>query len=130
MAICKLTVYTRVDGEENKIVRMGKIEEKEGEILLSYREENASVRLRVFGNRAEILREGDYSLFLPLIQGESTEGALGISGSKGGLPITTRRVEYAKTVADCKIFLDYELWFCEGSQKMQLEIIATEGKNK
>ncbi len=130
MAICKLTVYTRVDGEENKIVRMGKIEEKEGEIVLSYREENAQVRLRILGSRAEIFREGDYSLFLPLVEGQSTEGALGISGSKGGLPITTRRVEYVKNEGERKIFLDYELWFCEGSQKMQLEITTTEGKNK
>ncbi len=130
MAICKLTVSTRVDGEENKIVRMGKIEDSEGEIRISYREENAQVRLRILGRRAEILREGDYSLFLPLMQGESTEGTLGISGSKGGLPITTHRVEHSKKNEQTRISLDYELWFCEGSQKMQLEIIATEGKDK
>ncbi len=130
MAICKLTIDTRVDGEGSKIVRMGKIETQDGELCVRYREENAEVHLRIRGNRAEIRREGDYSLFLLLIEGESTEGALGISGSQGGLPVTTRRVECARKEGETRIFLDYELWFCEGSQKMQLEITATEGKNK
>ncbi len=130
MAICKLTVCTNADGVKNKIVRMGKIEEKEGRVRLSYREENAEVCLLVSGNRAEIRREGDYSLFLPLLEGATTQGGLGLGGSQGQVSVTCRRVECTRVEETTKISLKYALLFGEDSQKMQLEITATERKSK
>ncbi len=124
MAICRLTICTRVDERENKIVRMGKIEEKEGEVLLRYREEDAEICLFLKGKSAEIHREGDYSLFLPLIVGERSEGRLGFGGTQGRVEIHTCAVEYSFADNGGTLFLDYDLLFGDEAQKMQLEILV------
>ncbi len=124
MAICKLTIRTIADGTENKIVRMGKIEEDDKGVTLRYREENAEVFLRVFGKRAQVQREGDYSLLLPLAEGEKSVGALGLGGTEGEVEITTERVECTQGKEETKIALRYVLLFNGDPQKMQLEITA------
>ncbi len=124
MAVCKIIVCTTTDGVKNKIVRMGKIEECEDGIGLYYREENADVSLFITDKRAEIRREGEYTLHLPLREGECSKGGLGIGGSQGEVEISTHCVKLMRTAEKIDILLKYALLFGEEKQKMQLEITA------
>ncbi len=130
MAICKLTITTAVDGTENKIVRMGKIEKEEGGVRLRYREENAEIDLTLTEEGAEIRREGDYSLFLPLRQGKTTEGMLGLGGSQGRVVVAAHCVQYRYEQEKFEAILRYDLRFGEDKQEMQLQITATTREGK
>ncbi len=125
MAICKLVIASSVDGLESRFVRMGKLENAEGAIRLFYREENAEVCVTLQGGRATVRRQGDYSLFLSLTQGEKTEGSLSLGGAEGEVSVYTHRVEYSYKEEALTLLLEYELLFGEDGQSMRLDIEAT-----
>ncbi len=124
MSICKVTVLSKVDGQEQKIVRMGRLEERENQILLSYREENAAITLLLTGTEAKIDRVGDYALSLYLKEGETQYGKLEIGGNVGQIPVASEKIRYAKEKEGYKIELRYRLLFGEESQDMELCIYA------
>ncbi len=124
MSICKLTVTTTVDGRKTQTVRMGKMERTGEGATLSYREENARVALTLDGKAALVVREGDYALRLPLRQGETQEGVLGVGGSEGKILVRAYRVEYAIEEKGVLAKLHYALLFGEDAQDMRLEIRA------
>ncbi len=121
--ICKLTIRTTVDGQESKVVRMGKLTVEEEKILLFYREENAQVQLLLCGDKATVERKGDYELYLPLEKGDSV-GRLGLGGSTGELPLATHCVDYAYKGGKLTLSLVYDLGFGKEKQRMQLQITA------
>ncbi len=124
MPICKLTIETAVDGKETKIVRMGKIENSEAGIFLRYREENAEVELRIEQKTALVLRKGDYSMRLPLVEGRTSEGSLEIGGSAGTLAIRTKQIRAVRQCNKTEIILRYHLDFGQEIQDMRLRIQA------
>ena len=124
MQNCKITIISRTDGKETKTLRDGKIEISEGKILLAYAEENASTTMLLEGDGAKIRREGDYTLYLDLKNGETLEGTLGIGGSSGAILVKTRHVAYSVKQHSLLLNLQYELLFGEGTQTMSLRIRA------
>ncbi len=124
MEICKLTIVTSVDGGEEKIVRMGRIERLSDGVQLVYREESARVSLLLQKGTVTVRREGDYALTLFLKKGETTEGEMCIGGSVGNLPIQTYLLEYDLHDERVEIRLGYRLLFGDDSQDMQLQITA------
>ncbi len=122
MQICKLTIITTVDGRENKLVRMGKINITDEEILLFYKEEQAQVQIELKGKEAKVVRQGDYGLRLRLIPREVTEGYLLLGGSEGKILTRTHSVAYEKAQNGVDIELAYELLFGEEVQNMRLRI--------
>ncbi len=128
--ICKLKICTFTDGAKNEIVRMGKMEDNVGELRLRYQEDEAEIQLTLAQNRAILSREGDYSLFLPLIEGEKTEGALGLGSARGPVPVDTHLLQYAYERGKLEANLRYDLLFGEEKQAMQLKITATTREEK
>ncbi len=124
MRICKLTILSSVDGEESKSIRMGKMDISDGRIFLTYREENASVSLTLRHSEAIIDRQGDYSLCLRLIQGQRTNGSIGMGGSEGEVPTQTHEVAYTVEGNILTAKLDYALLFGEEKQEMRLCLTA------
>ncbi len=124
MPICKVTVLSKADGQEQKIVRMGRLEEKENGILLGYREENAEITLILTGEEATIERVGDYALSLALKEGETRLGKLEMGGNAGELPVATDKICYTKENGGYRIELRYRLLFGEEAQDMELCIYA------
>ncbi len=124
MKICKLWITTAVDGQESKLHRMGKLEIEEERVLLQYKEEGAQVALSVGNGCALVERQGDYTLRLPLLQGQSTVGCLGIGGSEGRIPVEADFIRYTRQADGVEIHLRYRLAFGEDAQEMRLHIQA------
>ncbi len=124
MAICKLVMESSVDGKASKIVRMGRLEKENKGLRLFYREENAEVTLFLQENNVRICRVGDYSLDLPLRQGEMSQGKLGLGGSEGKVEVQTYLATYTFHDGELNLSLHYDLLFGEEAQKMRLHINA------
>ena len=124
MEECKLTITTMVNGEESSILRTGKMQLTPFSAQLSYQEENAVIHLKVEKNSAWIEREGDYTLFLPLKQGEIRKGRLGIMGSEGDVEVFAHKVAYSIGRDSLLLSLQYDLLFGAEKQEMKLRILS------
>ena len=124
MKKCRVTITTVVDGQENTIVREGEMELSTLTTTLIYREENASTRIRLENERAEIERIGDYTMRLNLIRGEMTEGEIGLGGSSGAIQSLTHRIQYSVTEKSLLLSLRYDLIISGEVQKMQIRLTA------
>ena len=125
MQNCKLTIVTSVDDTENTVVRNGKIEAKESSVVLTYEEENALICMTFQKGLAFIDRQGDYTLRLPLEEGKTHEGVLGIGSAEGKVGITTHRVKYTLQGNLFKLSMRYDLIFTENEvQKTKLNLKA------
>lgn len=122
--VCKISITTTVDGEETQATRTGSLRISFSEILLSYGEENGEVTLNIQNDRAEITRSGDYSMFLPLIREQRTQGKIGVLGSEGGVEIDTKRLAYSTTDSSLMLSMHYDLIFGGEVQKMQIRLLA------
>lgn len=124
MKKCRVNITTVVDGQENSIVREGEMELSTLTTTLIYREENASTRIRLENERAEIERIGDYTMRLNLIRGEMTEGEIGLGGSSGVIQSFTHRIQYSVTEQSLLLSLRYDLIISGEVQKMQIRLTA------
>ncbi len=122
MRVCKLIVKTRVDGAEQKIVRMGKIESLDDGTRILYKEENATVQMTLRENEAILEREGEYSLRLPLTKGERTVGVLDFAGSAGDISVETYEIAFEQGENCLNATLRYALLFGEEKQDMLVKI--------
>lgn len=127
MQSCNLTITTETDGKESTIRRYGEMR-LSPTFKLCYREENASVTIRLTDEEALIVREGEYTLLLPLRPGEKTVGQLGVGGSEGNMEIFTRKVLYSVNNDSALLMLQYDLIFGAERQKMKLRIRARKNK--
>lgn len=125
MQKCRFTIISAVDGEKNTAIKQGSIDIFEGTVILRYEEEAAKVCITLQMGKAHVVRQGDYSLSLPLDQGKKTEGHLGLGAADGKIAIQTHTVKYVKEGIVFKLSLRYDLMFsAEERQKMQLNIRA------
>lgn len=122
--VCKISITTTVDGEETQATRTGSLRISFSEILLSYGEENGEVTLKIQNDRAEITRSGDYSMFLPLLREQRTQGKIGVLGSEGDVEIYTKRLAYSTTDSSLMLSMHYDLLFGKDVQKMQIRLLA------
>ena len=126
MQTCKFTITTAVDGEENTLIKQGSIDFSQEGVVLRYEDEGAKVCIRLQKGKADVLRQGDYSLSLPLEEGKTTDGRLGLGGADGTIAVQTYTVKYAKDGKVFKLALRYDLLFSrEERQRMQLNLRAT-----
>ena len=121
---CRVTITTSVDGQENTIARDGEMAISVNEAMLVYREENASTRIRLQGETAEIERIGDYTMRLGLKRGELTDGEIGLGGSSGQIQSFTHRVQYSATEYSLLLLMRYDLIISGEVQKMQIRLNA------
>lgn len=124
MKLCRFSITTTADGQENSFVKDGEMQLSTEEITLVYREENALVRMVLRGETATIQREGDYSLLLNLQRGMKTAGEIGIGGSCGEIEIITHRIQYATMENSLLLSLQYDLIISGEKQKMQLRLLG------
>ena len=122
--VCKISITTTVDGEETQATRPGSLRISFSEILLSYGEENGEVTLKIQNDRAEITRSGDYSMFLPLLREQRTQGKIGVLGSEADVEIYTKRLAYSTTDSSLMLSMHYDLLFGKDVQKMQIRLLA------
>lgn len=127
MEECRLSITTQANGEENGIIRKGKILLSPLSAQINYCEENAEVCLKLQNNRAIIERVGDYTLSLLLEEGKQTEGKIGIAGSMGNVGVYTHRVSYSSSKDSVLLSLHYDLLFGEEKQVMKLRLLARIG---
>lgn len=122
---CDLTLKSIVDGAENLFCVEGRLEDRAGKFKVCYREDPAIVHIIfVAQGEANIDREGDYTLRLPLKQGELTQGELGINGNTGNLGVRTQSIEYTFTEDGLSAQLRYDLLLGDDVQEMDLQIQA------
>ncbi|MBQ8659130.1 MAG: DUF1934 family protein [Clostridia bacterium] len=126
MQACDLTIVTIADGTEKSIRRNAEMELTPFSAVLRYREENAVVTVRIENGKVFLSRDGDYSLFLPLKEGEETTGTLGIGGSEGEIKIFSERVGFSIGQRSLLAVLKYTLDFGREKQKMQIRLNARE----
>ncbi len=124
MKTCRLTITTIADGEENSIVREGKMCLALSEAELFYREEGALVSVKLHDSMAEIIREGDYTLRLFLEEGKQTRGAIGIGGAEGEIQTFARRIAYSVSKDSLLLSLHYDLMISGETQEMKLRLLS------
>ena len=124
MKVCKVTISTKTDGQENTIVRDGEMDLSFSHVSIGYREENAIVSLRLQGENAEIERKGDYALQLILKRGTVQDGKIGLGGSSGEVQTFTHRIQYSVTKNSVLVALRYDLLFGEEKQEMSLRLVS------
>lgn len=124
MQACNITMTTSTDEEEITFSRLGEMELSLGKVVLRYREENAWVLLTIENGQAIIDRQGDYTLYLVLKEGESTKGLLGIGGNQGELETITHKVAYSLRKDSLLLSLQYDLHISGEIQKMKLRLLA------
>ncbi len=124
MKTCVLTITTATDGQKNTIIRKGEMQFALSGVYLRYREENTTVLLQIQGERAQIDRQGDYSLHLELERGKNQKGSIGIAGAEGEVGTYAHKITYAQREDSVLLLLHYDLDFGGEIQKMQLRILA------
>ena len=125
MQDCKVMISTKTDGAGNEICRDGEMEIFPRAANLIYREENALVRVSLHDGKAQVVREGDYTLSLFLENGRTTQGTIGISGNVGEISMQTFAVEYKIAEDFVAAHLCSDLILGAERQKMELRLLAT-----
>ena len=124
MQKCKFTIWTSADGQTSVLESEGEMSLDREEVRLAYREDNAFVSLIVQGERAQISREGDYSLRLLLKRGEKLDGLLGIGDGQGKIQTVAHKINYSITKDSLLLLLEYDLLFGEEKQEMKLRLLS------
>lgn len=124
MRPCTVMISTKADGQNTEIVREGEMELFPRTAQLTYREENALVRVFLQGEKAEVHREGDYTLSLFLERGKTTKGKIGIGGNDGEISTKTHAIEYKIAEDFAVVRLRYDLLIGQELQEMELRLLA------
>ena len=119
---CDLTLKSIVDGSETLFYAKGALEWSDTEIKLVYQEEDASFCLTFCDDEAFVERKGDYTLRLKLVNGELTQGEIGINGNFGELEIRTHNIEASCSEKKLNIRLRYDILLGDEAQEMELFI--------
>lgn len=119
-----LTIVTMVDGEEHRISRKAEMELAPLSAALHYEEEAARVCLELKDGEVYFQREGDYSLSMHLVEGQTTEGQLSLAAFQGALTIMTKKIAYNISKSGLLLKVEYTLIFGEEKQEMRLRISA------
>ena len=124
MRACKVMLSTKTDGVDNEIVRDGEFEIFPRAANIIYREDHALVKMSLFGEKSEIVREGDYTLSLSLESGKTTKGSIGIGGSAGDILTETQSIEYKIAEDFVVALLVYDLIIGEERQSTEVRLLA------
>ena len=125
MQYCTIIIATTVDGKQTTAKYQGEMQVSSSSVLLAYTEENAKVSLSLSSAHGEIMREGDYSLKLPLRTGETLQGWIGVNGSQGEVGVFTDKITFSTSENGVLAQLHYTLIFGQERQVMRLRIHAT-----
>ena len=123
---CQVTVVTKTDGKETSITKKGELFLDGAEAVVRYFEDNANVEITAKERQILIKRQGDYSMTLPLKEGETLDGSLGIGGSEGSLRVHTHKVSYAVRDGAFLLAAQYVLFFGTEEQEMKIRLLAKE----
>ena len=124
MQACTVMISTKADGTASEIVREGRVELLPRSAKIVYFEENATVSVSLCGEKATIVREGDYQLSLFLENGKKTKGEIGIAGNSGEIWTQTHSIESKITEDYVVACLQYDLLVSGESQKMELRLLV------
>lgn len=124
MQNCLVRICTSADGTESNVTRVGELTACGEEVALTYREENAIVRMHWTGEGVRLERDGDYRLRLRLKQGKAEVGEIGIGGATGEIRTFTDKIFYSLADGELRAILHYDLLLSGERQKMRLKIQA------
>lgn len=132
MANCHFTITTIADGQENSVAGKGELSLSAFGASLFYLDGDTHTAVIFSKEEATLSREGAYSLRLPLKEGETRMGTLGINGEQGNVSVKTRLLRYSMQKDSLLASIKYDLDFGADTQEMQLRIYAktlkTEGE--
>ena len=124
MQPCKITIVSTEEDREIKTVRDGEMQVCGLDVVLTYSEAQAAVKMIFQGERVEIIRQGDYCLHLFLEKGKVLSGELGIGGSTGGIMAFAHKILYSVRGGFVMALLHYDLIIGEEKQEMRLRLSA------
>ncbi len=130
MEKCLLTITTITDGIKSETTRKGYCSLLPTLAQIEYEEEKARVSVRFEKGEAQVLREGDYTLFLPLKKGEKTLGEIGINGVTGEIEIETSRIAYSYGEGTFTLSLKYSLRIGTEKQNMSIRLLVKKEKGE
>ena len=120
-----LSIVTTVDGVESRFSCQADMELNALSAVLSYKQEDAEVVVRVFSGGIVVERKGDYGLRLDLREGERTKGTLSIAGNEGEIDVYTEKAAYSISKSHLLVQLQYSLYFGQEKQDMRLRLSAS-----
>lgn len=124
MQVCDISITTVASGEKTSFSSKGEMSLSALEARIFYEEPSAKVSVTLKKETATIVRQGDYTLSLPLKRGEMTTGSLGIGGNEGEIQVYAYKVEYSIRENSVLALLHYDLLMGGGKQEMKLHIVA------
>ena len=128
MQYCTITIATSVDGKQTTAKYQGNMQASASSVRLAYTDGNATVSIALNATQGEIVRDGDYSLQLPLKTEETTQGTIGVNGSQGEVGVYTSKIAFSTSENGVLAQLHYQLIFGQERQVMRLRIHATADK--
>lgn len=128
MKSCFLTIVTTTDGISSTVNKNGEMEFSDSVSMVRYYDENAIVSVIFEENTARLLREGDYTLDIPLKEGSPTIGKLGFGENVGQIDVYCKKLSYAVKGRSILASIHYILDFGNEKQEMQIRITAREKK--
>lgn len=129
MYACTLTIFSSVDGKDSTFRTEGRYRLYPDRTEIRYAEENSNVLLCITSEGATIERTGEYTLFLPLLEGKRTSGKIGIGGSCGSVDISTKKSELSLKEDGIAFSAAYALHFDGEMQRMKLRVLARKRGN-
>ena len=124
MQVCDISITTTADGVKTSFACVGSMDVSLQNTRIFYKEEKAAVSVFFEKETAMVVREGDYTLTLPLKRGEVTIGKLGIGGNEGNVELYAYKIEYSLRENAVLALLHYDLLLGGGKQEMKLRIMA------
>ena len=115
-----LTLITIADGKETRETYEAELKLENDSALLRYQTDDGISKIALAKGYAEVERTGEYALFLPLKEGEASQGRLSVQGASGSLALQTDSVEYSQNASGIMFRLKYRLLFNEEKQEMRV----------
>lgn len=124
MQKCRFTVTTLADGNETSKSGKGELTLSLTSARLEYSEADTQTIVSLADFSVTLLRRGAYSISIPLIRGERTDGSIGIAALDGDVKVYTHTLQYRVTEDSFLLLAKYDLIFGREIQKMQLRVYA------
>ena len=124
MSNCVVTVRSTIDEVVSQTEYQGTLSVCATKVELRYADGASLVTVTAEDGLVQIDRTGDYSLCLPLKSGETSVGAIGVSGAVGEVNVRCQKVEYKIKENAFLLVAQYSLLFGEEEQRTGIRLYA------
>lgn len=123
MKRAKIEITTEADGERSVFSAVGTAEEREGGLLLRFRDEADETEFFI-GEIAIMERKGACGLKLVFERGKETEAKMTVGENEGQFDLFTKEYHHKTDADQAMVYVKYILKFSGGNRNMKVKLKA------